>query len=427
MKVVILADAPAALIELCGISLLERLLRTLQRAGVRQAVLVSSTPEALEQELARPSPPRSEIAFTFQRRNAGPVTIEEICGAGSEDDTLLVLPGDAVWDDRLISLLITKKEPAVLVDSAPPPSVETFITQMPATTRGRLSGAAVLRRAWMSGESGPFYEILRRTLDERGLPLLDIAAQPSYSLAMRRKLRPLWIPAPQPAQRKQAERLILDAAQKGSLDLPAWVHGPIETFLVARLCKTPITPIQLTALCNVVAWMTVILFATGHLVWGTALALAVGVLDGLDGKQARVKVETSEGGKLEHWLDPLYELAWTFALAYHFHASGELPDAYKYLLLLLGSEGVDGLAKLSIIRRYGRLIDELSPLDRKIRFLGGRRNIYIWILAVGMLLGAPAKSFVVMAYWEAVTAAVHVVRAAWAIWIRPFDFSVRPG
>lgn len=426
MKVVILADAPAALIELCGISLIERLLRTLQRLDVHNVVIASSTAEALEKELAKPSPPRSEITFTFQRRNAGPVTIEQICAAGSEGDMLLVLPGDAVWDDRLIRLLITNEAPAVLVDSAPPPSVETFISQMPTTTHGRLSGAAVLRRDWMSGESGPFYEVLRRNVDGGRLALLDIAAQSSYSLAMRRELRALWIPAPQPAQRKQAERLILDASQKGSLDLPAWVHAPIETFLVARLCKTPITPNQLTALCNVVAWTTVLLFATGHLVWGTALALAVGVLDGLDGKQARVKVETSEGGKLEHWLDTFYELAWAFALAYHFHASGELPGAYKYLLLLLGSEGVDGLAKLSIIRRYGRLIDELSPLDRKIRFWGGRRNIYIWILAVGMLLGAPAKSFVVMAYWEAVTAAIHVVRAVWAIWIRPFDFSSGP-
>jgi len=427
MKVVILADAPAALIELCGISLIERLLRTLQRVEVHNAVILSSTAEALEKELARPSPPRREIAFRFQRRKAGPVTIEEICGAGSEGDVLLVLPGDAVWDNRLISLLITQEELAVLVDSAPPPSLETFISQMPATTRGRLCGAAVLRRDWISGESGPFYEILRRAVNGERLPLLDIAAQSSYSLAMRRELRPLWIPAPQPAHRKQAERLILDAAQKGSLDLPAWVHRPIETFLVARLCKTSITPNQLTALCNIVAWMTFILFATGHLVWGTALALAVGVLDGLDGKQARVKVETSESGKLEHWLDPLYELAWALALAYHFHTSGELPAAYKYLLLLLGSEGIDGLAKLSVIRRCGRLIDELSPLDRKIRFLGGRRNIYIWILALGMLLGAPAKSFVVMAYWEAVTAAVHVARAIWVIWIRPFDFSAGPG
>ena len=76
-----------------------------------------------------------------------------------------------------------------------------------------------------------------------------------------------------------------------------------------------------------------------------------------------------------------------------------------------------------IIRRYGRLIDELSPLDRKSRLLGGRRNIYIWILALGLLLGAPARSFVVIAYWEMATAALQVLRAIWAIWFRPFDFS----
>ncbi|HYJ05564.1 MAG TPA: CDP-alcohol phosphatidyltransferase family protein [Chthoniobacterales bacterium] len=423
MKVAILAEAPGALIELCGVSMLERLLRTLQRVGVREAVIVSSTAEALETELATPSRFRTGIAWTLRRRPPGPVAIEEICDAGGRSELLLVLPGDAVWDDRLLTLLLSRNEPAALVDSAPPQSVESFVSHLPATPLGRLTGAAVLDPAWLSRESGPLQEVLSREVDAGSLPGLDIEEQPSYSLTMRRELRPLWIPAPPPAQRKQAEQLILDSAQKGSLDLPAWVHGPIETTIVARLCKTSITPNQLTAVCNVVAWAVVPLFATGHLIWGTALALAVGILDGLDGKQARVKVETTEAGKLEHWLDTFYELAWLLALAYYFHASGALPDAWKYLLLFLAAEGIDGLAKLSIIRRYGRLIDELSPLDRKIRFLGGRRNVYIWILAVGVLLGAPAKAFVVMVWWEAATAVVHVVRAIWAIWIRPFDFA----
>lgn len=423
MKVAILAEAPAALIELCGVSMLERLLRMLQRVGVAETVIVSSTADELETELAKPSRFRSEIGWTLQRRPPGPAMIEQIHGAGSEGELLLVLPGDAVWDERLLGLLLTRNQPAALVDSAPPPSMEALVSRMSPTPHGRLTGAAVLPPASLSRESGPLNEILSREVGAGHLPVLDIAAQPSYSLTMRRDLRPLWIPAPQPAQRKQAERVILDSAQKGSLDLPAWVHGPIETSIVARLCKTSITPNQLTALCNVVAWAVVPLFATGHLVWGTALALAVGVLDGLDGKQARVKVETTEAGKLEHWLDTFYELAWLLALAYYFQTSGELPDAWKYLLLFLAAEGVDGVAKLSIIRRYGRLIDELSPLDRAIRFLGGRRNVYIWILAVGVLLGVPAKAFVVMVWWEAATAVVHVARAIWAIWIRPFDFS----
>ena len=422
MKVAILAEAPGALVELCGVTMLERLLRTLQRVGAGEVDILSSTPEELEAELAMPSQFRSEIKWRMQRRPAGPVTTEEIREAGAEGELLLALPGDAVWDDRLLRLLISRDQPAVLLDSAPPATVESFVGRVPKTAQGRLTRAAVLDSEWLSHETGPLEEVLSRAVEAGRLPVLDIAEQPSYSLTMRRELRPLWIPAPQPAQRKQAERLILDAAQKGSLDLPAWVHGPIETFLVARLCKTSITPNQLTALCNVVAWIVVPLFATGHLVWGTALALAVGVLDGLDGKQARVKVETTEAGKLEHWLDTFYELAWLLALAWHFQVSGRLADAWQYLLLFLAAEGIDGLAKLSIIRRYGRLIDELSPLDRAIRFVGGRRNVYIWILAVGVLLGAPAQSFVVMVWWEVVTAIIHVVRAIWAIWVRPFDF-----
>ena len=423
MKVAILAEAPAALVELCGVSMLERLLRMLQRVGLSEVFIISGTAEALEEELAKPSRFRSEIRWTIQPRPAGLVRIEEIRGIGSEGELVIVLPGDAVWDERLLRLLLARNEPAVLVDSAPPPPVEPFVNRMPETPRGRLTGAAVLDPAWMSRETGLLHEVLYRQAGAGSLPVLDIAELPAYSLMMRRELRPLWIPAPAPTQRKRAERLILDSAQKGSLDLPAWVHGPIETSIVARLCKTSITPNQLTALCNVVAWAVVPLFATGHLVWGTALALAVGVLDGLDGKQARVKVETTEAGKLEHWLDTLYELAWLLALAYYFQTSDALPEAWKYLLLFLAAEGVDGLAKLSIIRRYGRLIDELSPLDRAIRFFGGRRNVYIWILAVGVLFGAPAQSFVVMVWWEVVTAVVHVARAVWAIWVRPLDFS----
>ncbi|MCA1659489.1 MAG: NTP transferase domain-containing protein, partial [Verrucomicrobiaceae bacterium] len=117
MKIAILADAPAALVELCGISLLERLLRTLQRVGVREVVIVSSTAEVFEKELAKRSRFRSGIAWSLQRRQSGPVTIEEIRRVGSEGELLLVLPADAVWDDRLLALLLSRNEPAALVDS----------------------------------------------------------------------------------------------------------------------------------------------------------------------------------------------------------------------------------------------------------------------------------------------------------------------
>ncbi len=348
MQVVILNREPGASVELCGITLRERLLRTLARVEASHEIVQGS----------------SELHLT--------------------------LPNDVVWDPRLLQLLLTQTESAVLLD------------------RGRITGAFVSH----GGEPAANARVL------------EIAELPTYSLNMRRHLPMLCLPAPLTAEEcKAAERRILDAAQKGSQDLPAIVHGPIETFLVSHLCRTAITPNQLTAVCNVVAWAATLFFAAGYLVTGTLCALAVGVLDGLDGKQARVKVETSEAGKLEHWFDTFYELAWAIALAFSLWHTGLLPAAWWYLLLLLVAEGVDGLAKLSVIRRYGRLIDELTPLDAKIRLLGGRRNIYIWILALGLLLGAPAKAFIVIAWWEAITAVVHVVRAFWTIRIRPLDFT----
>jgi phosphatidylglycerophosphate synthase len=418
MKVIILADAPAALTELCGVSMIERLLRTLQRVGVQQAAILSRTPDVIATALAQRSPPRSEIRFTIQSCEAGAVTREAFGNVALEGEMLLVLPGDAVWDERLLRLLLSQREEAVLVDSAPAAAVQPLLAGIARTNSGWLTGAAVLHTDKIT-----LLNALDDAVNDGRLRSVDVAAQPSYSPTARRELRPLWIPAPPPEQRRQAERLILDAAQKGALDLPARVHGPIETFLVAHLCKTSITPNQMTAFCNVVAWAAAILFATGHLGWGTALALSVGILDGVDGKLARVKVQTTKGGQLEHWLDKGYELAWAFALAYHFRASGALPGAFSYLLLFLAAEGVDGLAKLSVIRRYGRLIDELSPLDRAIRFLAGRRNIYVWILTVGLFVGAPAKAFVVIAWWEVASAVIHVIRALWVIVVRPIEFS----
>jgi uncharacterized membrane protein YedE/YeeE len=52
-----------------------------------------------------------------------------------------------------------------------------------------------------------------------------------------------------------------------------------------------------------------------------------------------------------------------------------------------------------------------------VRLIGGRRNIYIWILVAGIILGAPAKTLIVMAWWEVLTAAVDIPHAAWALYL----------
>ncbi len=103
------------------------------------------------------------------------------------------------------------------------------------------------------------------------------------------------------------------------------------------------------------------------------------------------------------------------------HGKLPLPGIFRFpanchapsvLLLLLVAEGIDGFAKGSVNFIIGKLIDELKAFERFVRLVGGRRTIYVWILALGLILGTVAGAFKLIAWWEAVTAAVHLARVA---------------
>ena len=418
---IILADSPDVLVELCGISILERLLRTLQRCEIKRAIILSSRADVVGRALARRSWARAQIDVTVCNDGPVAVTMERIVDVWPKPvKLLLVVRGDTVLDIRLLRLLATQTKSAVLVDRAPPPgsALQELVVSAPAMEK--LCGAAVIDYQWARTQTGSFEENLITAMTTQQIAAIDVAALSSYSPEMRRDIRPYWFPAPSPSRKKLAERLLLHSAQKGAPDLPAWVHAPIENFLIARLCKTPITPNQLTVFTNAVAWIATVLFATGRLGWGLALALIVGVLDGLDGKQARVKVETTKRGKLEHWFDTLFEWSWWISIAYYLQSSGQLAGAFRYLLLLLVAEAIDGILKASVKFTTDRLIDELGAFERLVRLIGGRRNVYVWILTIGFLLGAPGKAFVAMAWLELVTAIVHLPRAVWEIGVKRY-------
>ena len=152
------------------------------------------------------------------------------------------------------------------------------------------------------------------------------------------------------------------------------------------------------------------LFATGHLWSGVALAYAIEVLDGVDGKLARTKVETTAAGDWEHVTDYFIELSWWAALAWHFHAAG-LRTAFALLLLLVGSDILDRLAKRAVKQKIGRNLDDVSNFDRFVRCIGGRRNINVWILIAALALGDAANGFVLICGWGVATALAHIVRA----------------
>src|SRR5437588_11696230 len=104
---VIIADSPGALVELCGISILERLLRTVQRCGVKRATVLSSSPKLISDALAQPSRPRAQIDLQVCHRSDGLGMVEQIVASRPETwRFVLVIRGDVVFDCGRFEVLL---------------------------------------------------------------------------------------------------------------------------------------------------------------------------------------------------------------------------------------------------------------------------------------------------------------------------------
>lgn len=392
---VILADAPDALVELFGISMLERLLRVAQRLGFREAEIRSKTPDAIAAHLAKPSWARADVAIRFRADKAA-------ADSAIRTGRTLVVSAGSYYDARLLKTLSEKQAPTLLIDSAPPPEM------MPLWKDGfdKFRGTALLGDDWdLQSLDG-----LVSAAAGGGIEVCDAAREPTYVTGLRKHVRPVFFPAPPRELVPLAEKYVRDVAQNGVLDFPGFCDSPIEDWIVKRLCRTSIRPNHVTFATMLIGLAVTALFATGRLWWGVALAYAIEVLDGVDGKLARTKVETTAAGEWEHEIDFTIELSWWTALAFHFHGAG-LRAAYWLLALYVLSDLVDRLAKRAVKQKVGRNLDDVSNFDRFVRCIGARRNINVWILIAALALGDAVNGFVLFCCWGAATSLAHVVRA----------------
>jgi phosphatidylglycerophosphate synthase len=211
---------------------------------------------------------------------------------------------------------------------------------------------------------------------------------------------------------KRAKEMLVNHMSKSPSDLLArYVHRPIENKIVYHLSDIRITPNHITILVNVVAYLVTFLFLTGHLLPASILTFVVGLMDGVDGKLARVKAMTSKLGSMEHPFDALYEFSWIAALsAYISLSSGQLVPALLGALIIL---------LIAFYRQCydrfrmstGRSLDTYGKFDRVFRRVAGRRNLYNIHIFLAVILGVPFYCLVSIALHAAITAVVYAYRA----------------
>jgi len=148
---------------------------------------------------------------------------------------------------------------------------------------------------------------------------------------------------------------------------------------------------------------------------GITLAYTVEVLDGVDGKLARTKLQTSRLGELEHVLDFFMEHAWYLTLTLFFVSRTHDWQWWWVGGGLMVSDLLDNLLYYAGHVCFGKQLDELGPFDRSFRLIAGRRNIYAWMFFFGFWAGLPIQIFVAALLWAIVTVGVHGARLVYHV------------
>jgi hypothetical protein len=99
------------------------------------------------------------------------------------------------------------------------------------------------------------------------------------------------------------------------------------------------------------------------------------------------------------------------ALAYHFHATGQIRYAYAIFAAFFAFDRLERVAKQAVQGRIGRNLDDFAPFDRLVRMVAGRRNVYTWLFAFFLVIGAPATGYIWLCFWGIASALIHILRA----------------
>ena len=391
--VILMPDAPSASMCIGGLPLVTRHIKELHKLGVRQFYLcgVTQVPLAIQ----RSRLPVDAMLYAIPcTQNDIPRRLQNL---PIVLDNVLFVRGDCLVDPRLFAELLARPSPHWL--------------PAPQTTAGTLPAAARLSHAqldtWATAGLKPWLQ---------SSPVLKPEMLNNYSPSHRGPVPFYVLTVTTPEDAKVATQTLIRAAQKRALDLPALLLDPLfENRLVFWLCNTRITPNQVTVYTGILGAYIAFLFLHGWLRFGITLAYAVEVLDGVDGKLARTKLQTSRLGELEHVLDFFMEHAWYLTLTFFFVSRTHDWQWWWVGGGLMVSDLLDNLLYYAGHVCFGKQLDELGPFDRSFRLIAGRRNIYAWMWLFGFWAGLPTQVFVAALAWAMVTVGIHSVRLAYHV------------
>lgn len=378
ISVIIDATGPGSFSRLWGMSLLERNVRLVERLGAARIHV-----------LVRPA----DQTRAGRRRFPGPVAIDvqalERSGVAAAADLVretsgpvLILEANGVYDRRFLGALWQCPAPACGVGEQGGPL-------LPATLLVNGGESAQVLDAGVDGSG--WQAVQRGYLESEGVSRIELDDVDRRISSLRKSVAPQIIHAGDQEGLRCADEHLRDLAGKGVNDfLAEFVHPPIEFFLTRLVARTALTPNQVAVFYALFSFASIPLIASGHLWEGLGLNMVRGILDGVDGKLARLTLRESRGGHLlDKVIDWIY-LPPLFLTLGHYLAGG---DWWGVPMLAVYVRQVFSWLDVLFASWFGHFLGvssgEVRPVDRLMRRFWPRRNVTMLILTVSALLSQP--------------------------------------
>jgi phosphatidylglycerophosphate synthase len=257
----------------------------------------------------------------------------------------------------------------------------------------------------------------RKTDAPAALDILTPSELDGFDKSLRRSAAPLLEPVSTDGHAR-LEDTLYGNAYKGITDLVTKFVWPRPAKRAVRWCANAgVSPNAVTITGFILMLLAGALFLQGHYVLGLVLGWIMTFLDTVDGKLARVTVQSSRFGHvLDHGMDivhpPFWYALWGMGLD-GFWATSSLDRAeYSWIIFAgyiigrLCEAGFHAYAKCSM---FG-----WRPFDAYFRLITARRNPCLILLTAAILVGRPDIGFVAVVTWTAATTAVLAARLAYA-------------
>ncbi len=234
-----------------------------------------------------------------------------------------------------------------------------------------------------------------------------------YDLVLLRAEPPFLEPSSED-NRQALEDKLYGSSYKGITDLVTKWLWPRPAKKGVRFCVAAgLTPNMVTAIGVALMLAACGLFYEGYFIGGLAAGWFMTYLDTVDGKLARVTVQSSKSGHaLDHGMDiihpPFWYVLWGMALVEASMPFG-LDRADMYWLIALGY--VFGrVAEQSFHLLGDTAMFTWQPFDAWFRLITARRNPCLIILTAACLAGRPDWGFIGVTLWTVATTAVLILR-----------------